>query len=101
MDTCRLESGATIARCVIKLIVIRHQSDTKRLELLFKYGQPLIRPPKLSALGGWFLFLAGRLLLRDPDLVTKVKSAILNRHVDARSGLHEVLDEYANLFAQI
>src|SRR6266545_968591 len=47
------------------------------------------------------IFQAHRLLLRDPALITKVKSAILDRHVDARTALHEVLDEYKALFAQI
>src|SRR5438093_8188942 len=47
------------------------------------------------------IFQGHRLLLRDPALITKVKSAILNRHVDARTALHDVLDEYAGLFAQI
>jgi phosphoenolpyruvate-protein phosphotransferase len=40
-------------------------------------------------------------LLRDPALVGKVKSAILQRKVDARTALHEVLDEYAGLFEKI
>ena len=44
---------------------------------------------------------AHRLLLRDPALIGKVKSIILNRHVDARTALQETLDEYANLFSQI
>src|SRR6266508_1921518 len=43
------------------------------------------------------IFQAHRLLLRDPALITKVKSAILDRHVDARTALHEVLDEYKAL----
>jgi phosphoenolpyruvate-protein phosphotransferase (PTS system enzyme I) len=47
------------------------------------------------------IFQAHRLLLRDPALITKVKSAILNRHVDAGTALHDVLDEYTGLFAQI
>ncbi|MCI0458405.1 MAG: phosphoenolpyruvate--protein phosphotransferase [Gemmataceae bacterium] len=47
------------------------------------------------------IFQAHRLLLRDPALITKVKSSILDRHVDARTALHEVLDEYKALFAQI
>jgi phosphotransferase system enzyme I (PtsI) len=47
------------------------------------------------------IFRAHRLLLRDPALVTKVKSAILNRKVDARTALHEVLDEYTQLFGKI
>src|SRR6266849_5166255 len=40
------------------------------------------------------IFRAHRLLLRDPALLAKVKSTILQRKVDARSALHEVLDEY-------
>src|SRR3954447_7638876 len=47
------------------------------------------------------IFRAHRLLLRDPALVGKVKSAILDRHVDARTALQEALDEYTALFAQI
>jgi phosphoenolpyruvate-protein phosphotransferase len=47
------------------------------------------------------IFQAHRLLLRDPALITKVKSSILNRHVDASTALHDVLDEYSGLFAQI
>jgi phosphoenolpyruvate-protein phosphotransferase len=47
------------------------------------------------------IFQAHKLLLRDPALVGRVKSAILNRHIDARSALHELLDEYTVLFAQI
>ncbi|HMC65797.1 MAG TPA: phosphoenolpyruvate--protein phosphotransferase [Gemmataceae bacterium] len=47
------------------------------------------------------IFRAHRLLLRDPALVSRVKSAILGRHVDARTALHELLEEYAKLFAQI
>lgn len=47
------------------------------------------------------IFRGHRLLLRDPALIGKVKTAILNRHVDARTALHEVLDEYTALFSQI
>jgi phosphoenolpyruvate-protein phosphotransferase len=47
------------------------------------------------------IFQAHRLLLRDPALITKVKSAILNRHVDAQTALHDVIEEYSGLFAQI
>jgi phosphoenolpyruvate-protein phosphotransferase (PTS system enzyme I) len=47
------------------------------------------------------IFRAHRTLLRDPSLVGKVKSAILNRHIDARTALQETLDEYAALFGQI
>lgn len=47
------------------------------------------------------IFRAHRLLLRDPALVMKVKSAILQRHVDARTALQELLDEYGQLFEKI
>jgi phosphoenolpyruvate-protein phosphotransferase (PTS system enzyme I) len=47
------------------------------------------------------IFRAHRLLLRDPALISKVKSAILTRHVDAVTALHDVVDEYAALLAQI
>src|SRR5262245_58676437 len=47
------------------------------------------------------IFQAHRLLLRDPALIARVRSAILDRHVDARTALHELLDEYAQLFARI
>jgi phosphoenolpyruvate-protein phosphotransferase len=47
------------------------------------------------------IFQAHRLLLRDPVLISKVKNAILTRSVDARSALHDVLEEYSTLFAQI
>jgi phosphoenolpyruvate-protein phosphotransferase len=47
------------------------------------------------------IFRSHRLLLRDPALIAKVKSAIRNRHVDARTALHDALDEYTALFAQI
>src|SRR5262249_7526195 len=42
-----------------------------------------------------------RLPARAPALITKARSSILNRHVDAPSALHDVLDEYTALFAQI
>jgi phosphotransferase system enzyme I (PtsI) len=47
------------------------------------------------------IFRAHRLLLRDPALVGKVKTAILNRHIDAATALHETLDEYTALFSKI
>jgi phosphoenolpyruvate-protein kinase (PTS system EI component) len=47
------------------------------------------------------IFRSHRTLLRDPSLISKVKSAILNRQVDARTALHEALDEYTTLFSQI
>jgi len=47
------------------------------------------------------IFQAHRLLLRDPALVGRVKTAILTRHVDAQTALHELLDEYGKLFGQI
>jgi phosphoenolpyruvate-protein phosphotransferase (PTS system enzyme I) len=47
------------------------------------------------------IFRGHRLLLRDPSLIGKVKTAILQRQVDARTALHELLDEYASLFEKI
>jgi phosphotransferase system enzyme I (PtsI) len=47
------------------------------------------------------IFRGHRLMLRDPALIGKVKSAILQRRVDARSALHEALDEYTALFSSI
>lgn len=47
------------------------------------------------------IFRSHRLLLRDPALVGKVKTAILHRQIDARSALHDLLDEYALLFEKI
>jgi phosphoenolpyruvate-protein phosphotransferase len=47
------------------------------------------------------IFRAHRLLLRDPVLMGKVKSAIRSRHVDARTALHEVVAEYTGLFDKI
>jgi phosphoenolpyruvate-protein phosphotransferase (PTS system enzyme I) len=47
------------------------------------------------------IFQSHRLLLRDPALVGKVKSSILHRHVDARTALQELLDEYTKLFQTI
>lgn len=46
------------------------------------------------------IFRGHRVLLRDPALIGKVHSAILDRHVDARTALHEVLDEYTGLFSK-
>src|SRR5262245_48744978 len=47
------------------------------------------------------IFRAHQLVLRDPALIGKVRAAICNRQVDARTALHEVLDEYTALFNQI
>lgn len=47
------------------------------------------------------IFNAHRMLLRDPALIGKVRAAIHDHHVDARTALHEVLDEYTALFNQI
>jgi phosphoenolpyruvate-protein phosphotransferase len=47
------------------------------------------------------IFRAHRLLLRDPALVGKVKSTILNKQVDARSALQDALDDYSALFEKI
>src|SRR5690348_280405 len=47
------------------------------------------------------IFRAHRLLLRDRAFLGKVKSIILNRHVDASTALHDTLEEYTKLFARI
>jgi phosphoenolpyruvate-protein phosphotransferase len=47
------------------------------------------------------IFQVHRQLLRDPALVGRVKSAILDRHVDSRTALQELLDEYAIAFQKI
>jgi phosphoenolpyruvate-protein phosphotransferase len=47
------------------------------------------------------IFRAHRQLLRDPALISKVKSIILNKQVDARTALQESLDQYSKLFAEI
>ena len=47
------------------------------------------------------IFRAHRLLLRDPTLSTKVKTAVQERKIDAATALREILDEYNKLFAQI
>ena len=47
------------------------------------------------------IFRAHRLLLRDPALVSRVKTAILDRRVDAHTALHVTLEEYTTLFGQI
>jgi phosphoenolpyruvate-protein phosphotransferase len=47
------------------------------------------------------IFRAHRQLLRDPALADKVHAAIRDRHVDAATALHETLDEYGKLFAQV
>jgi phosphoenolpyruvate-protein phosphotransferase (PTS system enzyme I) len=47
------------------------------------------------------IFKVHRLLLRDPALVGRVKSAILDRQIDARTALQELLDEYGAAFAKI
>lgn len=47
------------------------------------------------------IFRAHRLLLRDPALMGKVKTAILDRQVDAGTALHEALDDYTKLFSKI
>jgi phosphoenolpyruvate-protein phosphotransferase len=47
------------------------------------------------------IFRGHRLLLRDPALITKVKTTILNKKVDARTALQEVLDDYTKLFERI
>jgi len=47
------------------------------------------------------IFRGHRLLLRDPALITKVKTIILNKKLDARSALQEALDDYTKLFEKI
>src|SRR5262245_62388878 len=47
------------------------------------------------------IFRGHRLLLRDPALITKVKTIILNKKVDARSALQEALEGYTALFEKI
>jgi phosphoenolpyruvate-protein phosphotransferase len=47
------------------------------------------------------IFRAHRLLVRDPALLGKVKSAIRQRRLDARTALQEALNEYNTLFTQI
>src|SRR5947209_6694955 len=47
------------------------------------------------------IFRAHRLLLRDVALVSKVKSIISNRRIDAASALHDTLEEYTALFSRI
>ena len=47
------------------------------------------------------IFRAHRLMVRDPALVGRVKSAILNKKLDAQTALVDALDEYAAKFARI
>ena len=47
------------------------------------------------------IFRAHRLLVRDPALVSKVKSYIQSYHFDATTALQETLAEYSALFARI
>jgi phosphoenolpyruvate-protein phosphotransferase len=47
------------------------------------------------------IFRAHRLLLRDPTLSTRVKTAVLERKISASAALREILDEYDKLFSQI
>ncbi|HEX3313269.1 MAG TPA: phosphoenolpyruvate--protein phosphotransferase [Gemmataceae bacterium] len=47
------------------------------------------------------IFRGHRLIVRDPALVGRVKSAILNKQLDARSALLEALDDYKALFEKI
>src|SRR5271156_7077374 len=42
------------------------------------------------------IFQAHRLLLRDPGLSSRVKSAIAEHHVDAADALQQTLEQYAN-----
>jgi phosphoenolpyruvate-protein phosphotransferase len=47
------------------------------------------------------IFQAHRLLLRDPVLINKIKSAIRDRQIDARSALQQVNEDYTALFEGI
>jgi phosphoenolpyruvate-protein phosphotransferase (PTS system enzyme I) len=47
------------------------------------------------------IFRSHRLLLRDPALIGKVKASIQLHQVDSRTALHELIDEYAQLFEKI
>jgi len=47
------------------------------------------------------IFRAHRLLLRDPTHITRVKTAVLERKIDAATALREILEEYDKLFGQI
>src|SRR5260370_31261168 len=47
------------------------------------------------------IFRAHRTLLRDPALLGKVKSIILNPRVDSRTALQAALVQYTDLFAKI
>jgi phosphoenolpyruvate-protein phosphotransferase len=47
------------------------------------------------------IFRAHRTLLRDPALLSQVKSHIQNVHVDAAAALQATLDEYAELFQHL
>jgi phosphoenolpyruvate-protein phosphotransferase len=47
------------------------------------------------------IFRSHRLLLRDAALVSKVKSIITSRRVDAATALHDTLEEYTALFSRI
>src|SRR5947207_15879929 len=47
------------------------------------------------------IFRGHRLLLRDPALITKVKTIILDKKVDARTALQEALSDYTGLFEKI
>jgi phosphoenolpyruvate-protein phosphotransferase len=46
------------------------------------------------------IFQGHRLLLREPGLTGEVKSIIRQKNVDARTALHDVLDEYTALFSK-
>src|SRR5947209_828172 len=47
------------------------------------------------------IFRAHRLMVRDPALVGRVKSAILSKKLDAQTALVDALDEYKDKFAKI
>jgi phosphoenolpyruvate-protein phosphotransferase len=47
------------------------------------------------------IFQAHKLLVRDPALARKVKTAIQQQQVDAHTALERILEEYATLFASV
>lgn len=47
------------------------------------------------------IFRGHRQLARDPALLGKVRAAVIQRRIDARTALQDVLNEYTQLFSQI
>jgi phosphotransferase system enzyme I (PtsI) len=47
------------------------------------------------------IFHAHRMLLRDPTLLSRVKSAITQQRIDAATALRQTLDDYQTLFANL